>query len=134
VLVAALSALYARHSNVKADAAQRTSEAALLHQVLVDVLFEYRSAEMLNAVRSLWDFRRKHKENFVAEYEAKRTQEQKTIEELPPKEHLDYERTTLHYQRRLVTQFYSLLAGLYEQGIIPKKMALSHICRTGLPS
>lgn len=91
VLVAGLSALYARHSNVKADAAQRTSEAALLHQVLVDVLFEYRSAEMFNAVRSLWDFWRENQTNLPAAYEARRSHDANTLKEQSPKDRLEYE-------------------------------------------
>jgi hypothetical protein len=126
VLVAGLSALYARHSNVKADAAQRTSEAALLHQVLVDVLFEYRSAEMLNAVRSLWEFWRKHQTDLPTAYEATRNQDTNILGGLLPKDRLEYERTTLHFQRRLVSQFYALLAGLYEQGIIPHKILYTY--------
>src|ERR1700692_1924381 len=115
VLAASASAIYARGSNVKAEAAQRTSDAALLNQVLVQMLFEYRSAEMLSALRSLKDLWRAKEHNLTQAYEAKRIEDAKKIDELPPTQRLDYERTTLHYQRRFVSQFYGILAGLYEQ-------------------
>ncbi len=51
VMVAAASALYARY-------AWSTSRIAMAQQALMSILLEYRSAEMMDAVKTLWDFRR----------------------------------------------------------------------------
>jgi hypothetical protein len=39
--------------------------------VLVSILMEYRSAEMLLAVRTLWDFYRANPDTFVEVYESR---------------------------------------------------------------
>jgi hypothetical protein len=102
------------------------SEAARIHQVLVNILMEYRSAEMLLAVRTLWDFYRANPNSFVDVYESTRKREADTTAALSPDQRLQAERATLHYQRRLVSQFYAFLAGLYELGIIPKQILYTY--------
>ena len=119
VLVAALSALYARQSRQAADS-------ALVYQVLVNALMEYRSAEMFVAVRSLWRFAREHPNDIAEAYKAQRLKDALHVETLAPVQRLDFERTTIHYQRRLVSQFYALLAGLKEQGLPSRKIIYSH--------
>jgi hypothetical protein len=119
LLVAILSAIYAGRGVKIARDALRTAEKARMHQVLVDVLFEYRSAEMLLAIRTLWSFYNEHKENLGKAYNLIRHREESEIAKLEPELRLPRERTTLHHQRRLVGKYYSLLAGLYELGVIP---------------
>jgi hypothetical protein len=119
VLVALLAALYARQS-------RQTAESALVYQVLVNVLTEYRSAEMFVAIRSLWRFAREHKEDVAAAYKLQRLKDAAQIDGMDPLLRLDFERTTIHYQRRLVSQFYALLAGLHEQGLPHRKIIYSH--------
>ena len=121
LLIAILSAIYARRGVRIARDAFSSAEKARMHQVLVDVLFEYRSAEMLLAIRTLWTFYNEHRENLGEAYNVIRRREESEISKLEPERRLQRERTTLHHQRRLVGKFYSLLAGLYELQVIPAK-------------
>lgn len=104
----------------------RSGEAARIHQVLVDILMDYRSPEMLLAVRTLWDLWRSDPDGFVERYETQRKREADAIAALPPEKRLEVERASLHFHRRLVSQFYSFVAGLYELGIIPKRILYTH--------
>jgi hypothetical protein len=104
----------------------RSGEAARIHQVLVDILMDYRSPEMLLAVRTLWDLWRSDRDGFVERYETQRKREADAIAALPPEKRLEAERASLHFHRRLVSQFYSFVAGLYELGIIPKRILYTH--------
>jgi len=98
----------------------------MIHQVLRDILMEYRSAEMLVAVRTLWTFYREHTQDFVQEYEETRKKDEKSIAELSASQRLEAERSTLHYLRRLVSQYYAFLGGLYELKIIPKNILYTY--------
>ncbi|MGB7759938.1 MAG: hypothetical protein WBL61_08920 [Bryobacteraceae bacterium] len=60
------------------------SEATRIHQVLLSILMEYRSAEMLLAIRTLWDFSRAHKDDFVDLYEAIQKRDSEAVAALPP--------------------------------------------------
>ena len=125
-LIALASAYYAHKSAVSAESANRIAESARIYQVLADVLMEYRSAEMLHGVRALWDFYRKHTDDLVDAYQAQLQQDSTTIANLPPDKTLDAEKATLHFKRRLVSQFYQLLAGLYELNVIPKHILYTY--------
>ena len=114
LLVAALSAIYAGRQ-------ASTATGALMHQVLVDILFEYRSVEMLVAIRSLRRFYNDHKEHLEEAYNGIRRTEEIEIAKLEPEQRIERERITLHHQRRFVEIFYSLLAGLYELQVITGK-------------
>jgi hypothetical protein len=83
------------------------------------VLQEYRSAEMMLAVNLLWAFRRQHGDDFVQAYLARWRDDDARIAKLPPEEQLNALHVTLHYRRRLVKEFFHLLAGLYELGMLP---------------
>jgi hypothetical protein len=119
LLISVLSAIYAGRGVRISREALRSAEKARIHQVLVDVLFEYRSAEMLIAIRTLWSFYNENKENLGEAYNIVRHREESEISKLEPELKLQREKTTLHHQRRLVGKYYSLLAGLYELGVIP---------------
>ena len=110
ILVAALAALYARQS-------ARTAESALVYQVLVNALSEYRSPEMFVAIKALWRFAREHPGEIAEAYKAQRLRDGLQLDELEQSQRLVFEQTTIHYHRRLVSQFYGLLAGLKEQGL-----------------
>jgi hypothetical protein len=129
----AIGSLFIAGYGVKtAKEALRSGEKARIHQVLVDVLFEYRSAQMLLAIRTLWSFYDKHKEDVGKAYNDILDKEEREISRLAPELRLEREKTTLHYQRRLVGQFYSLLAGLYELQIIPAKTLYTYWAKTDL--
>lgn len=104
----------------------RTMRLLMIHQVLKDILMEYRSAEMLIAIRNLWEFYREDPQNFADNYERIRNAEQERIATLPTSEQQVAERSTLHYLRRLVTKYYNFLGGLYELKIIPKKILYTY--------
>jgi len=104
-----------------AGKAFRSAEKARMHQVLVNVMFQYGSVEMLQAIKTLWKFYEKHKENLGEVYITILRTDESEIEKLDPKQRLERERTTLHHQRRLVENFYSLLAGFHKLKVIPKK-------------
>lgn len=129
LLVAIFSALYARRGVKIAKIAKEalsSREKARIHQALADLLFEYRSAQMLLAIHTLWSFYDEHKENLRDAYNDIRHKEESEISKLVPELRLEREKTTLHYQRRVVGEFYSLLAGLYELQIIPAKILYSY--------
>lgn len=99
----------------------RVAKRAMIHQALLDVQKDYRSPQMLYAVRTLWQFYREHgKGKFVEKYEEIRRSEEQWISTLDKQKRLEAEQTTLHYLRRLVSHFYQHLAALYVNGILPK--------------
>ena len=110
----------------------RIMRKTMLHQVIMDILVEYRSAEMLIAISTLWEFYRKEKQNFVQEYEMIRLRDAKSIEESTGKQWIEAVRNTLHYYRRLVSQYYNILSGLYNLKIIPKKVLYTYFGKDDL--
>jgi len=117
-LVALASFVYARQN----------ADATRIHQVLLHVIMEYRSAEMCLAVRTLWKLRRANPqdEELVQAYEKISADDQTRIDELPASRRLEEERSSLHCQRRHVAHFYYFLAGLYERKIVPAEELFSH--------
>jgi hypothetical protein len=92
-----------------------------VYQSLLSLQKDYRSPQMLYAVRTLWDFYREHgKEKFVEKYEEIRNEERIWITNIDKQKRIEAEQSTLHYQRRLVSQFYNQLATLYVNGVLPK--------------
>jgi hypothetical protein len=98
----------------------RQSRLDSVHQVLVTVLQDYRSAEMMLAINSLWRFRREHGEKFVQAYLDRWQRDDERIAGLPEDQQLEATTATLHYRRRIVKEFFNLLAGLHELGVFPK--------------
>jgi hypothetical protein len=92
-----------------------------LHHVLIATRQQYGSAEMMLALVTLWRFRREHGDRFVEVYLERWRADEDRIAKLPPAEQLDAMRGTLHYQRRLVKEFYNSVAGLYELELLPKE-------------
>ncbi|MEA2074356.1 MAG: hypothetical protein U9O85_01265 [Euryarchaeota archaeon] len=101
----------------------------LVYQVLVKLQIEYRSPEMLYAIRTLWDFYRddcnEDEETLMEKYGEKYDEEKRTLQKMrgkPEEKNMEFVKTTLHHQRRLVQMFYEHLATLTTNDIIPKKI------------
>lgn len=100
----------------------RASEKLRIHQVLSPLILEYRSSEMLRALRELHNLREAHKDDIVEEYFRIKKRDDRIIAALKPELKLEMEKTTLHHHRRYVGGFWSLVAGLYYFKIIPARM------------
>lgn len=120
VIVAIASALFVY-------AYWRIAKKTMIHQALLDVQKDYRSPQMLYAVRTLWQFYREYgKERLIEEYEKIRKSEEQWISNLDKQKRIEAEQSTLHYQRRLVSHFYQHLAALYVNGILSKDIVYSN--------
>ena len=64
-VIAATAAIIAL---IYSQRANTTAKAALQQEVLAKLMFEYRTAEMLVAVRALWEFQRKNPDNIADTY------------------------------------------------------------------
>jgi len=125
-LIACLSALAGVAAAAFAASACLSAKRALLHQTLVDIQNDYRSAEMLFAVRTLWQFYRQHgKGRFVDEYEKMRLGEEEWVLAQEKHKRIEYERATLHFQRRMVSHFYQHLATLYVNKVVHQEKCFS---------
>ncbi len=109
---------------------------AAKYQILYNLASEYRSVEMLHAVRTLWDFYRRIKYNLRIiktndedlkccdlcaiknklreEYYRKKELDDIKIEESACNNRLEIERDSLHNQRRIVSNYYQFLATLFK--------------------
>jgi len=112
LVVSFLSALYARH-------AWTSARQAILQQTLASLHAEYSSADMLDAVKSLWDFYRTNgPKNLVAKYENRRTADDRQLLAKKGVNRIEFIKTTLHYKRRFVSQFYAYVLHLLRNKII----------------
>lgn len=103
MVVAGASALYARY-------AWSTSRDAMAQQALMSILLEYRSAEMMDAVKTLWEFRRAHPgDSMVTEYAGVQNGDDAGWRDAVP-------------AARLVSYFYAYLAHLVDLKILPKEV------------
>lgn len=93
----------------------RQVEQSNTNSLLVPLLLEYRSQQMHEAISALWEFKYNHGDKFLDVYE-----EQLQID------------NGIHFQRRLVSQFYGILAGLYVTDSIPKEIIYSYWSRKDL--
>ncbi|MCK4332627.1 MAG: hypothetical protein KAV40_03505 [Thermoplasmatales archaeon] len=94
------------------------------HQALPDVQKDYRSAEMLSAIETLWNFYRDCKSRKLSlskEYENRVNAEKIQISQ----RHIKIDEG-LSYKRRLVTHFYYHLGDIYKRGILPEKIIFDH--------
>ena len=94
--------------------------------MLFELLNDYRSAEMMVALVTLWRFRQKHGDQFVQVYLETWRQDSERIAELPAEEQVEAMGATLHYRRRIVKEFYNLLAGLYELKVLPRDVVYTY--------
>jgi len=132
LLAAVGSAVYAGRSNAVAQAALRTSEVALQYQVLLPTLFEYRTADMLMAIRSLWSFAREHPSDLEVAFATRRAKDYAELEQMEPTKRSDHLRTTLDYKRRIVSQFYGILTSVHQQGGLQRKFIYTHWSKSDL--
>jgi hypothetical protein len=122
-IITIVSAVAAVSSAALACGIWKTAKKAMMFQGLVDVQKDYRSSEMLHAVKTLWDFyRQEGKANFVEKYEERRKQDDERITKIRETERLKAEQCTLHYLRRVVSHFYQHLGALYKNGVLPKSI------------
>jgi hypothetical protein len=94
--------------------------------VLLQVLEDFRSAEMMLAVVTLWRFRNDHGDGFVQVYLDTWRKDDERIARLPGEQQVEAMRATLHYRRRIVKEFYNSLASLYELKVIPGKVIYTY--------
>lgn len=119
-VIALVSGIGAILSGAFATLVWRSAKRRMIHEALLDVQKDYRSPQMLYAVRTLWDFYREHKEKLVETYEEIRNEEERWVSSLDRQERIKAEEHTLHHQRRLVSHFYQHLASLYLSKILPR--------------
>jgi len=116
LIIAFASALYARY-------AWSTARMAMAQQAMMSVLLEYRSGEMMDAVLTLWDFRRANPGDIMAtQYNEIRERDLKAWRAAAPDARVALVTTTLDFKRRLVSHFYAYMAHLVEGKILPKKI------------
>ncbi len=101
----------------------------LVYQVLVNLQMEYRKPEMQYAIQTLWEFYRdecnENEETLMEKFGKKYDEEKRTLQKMhgkPGEKPLEFVKTTLHHQRRLVHMFYWHLASLYANKIIPPRI------------
>lgn len=105
------------------DQDERLKESNLL--LTFQSMFQaYRSAEMLLAVKALWDLRRRHEKDdtMVSEYLETMKREFERIAGLDPLQQVQAVQGTLHHRRRIVENFYYLIAGIRESNVIDDAM------------
>jgi hypothetical protein len=99
---------------------------ASVGETLVTLSFEYRSLQMLQAVRAIRELVGKNPDTFLAKYDEICEAELRPLGVLAPDAAARSEAETLHYRRRLVSHFYLLLSGLYATDIIPSDVLFTH--------
>ncbi len=92
------------------------------YQNLHERISFYFSPEMHLAINQLWvHYREFGEEKFVDKYlEIMQTDKQR-LADCEPKDQIEFLRSTLHYQRRLVTAFWRGFAILMKNNLLPKK-------------
>lgn len=108
------------------ESQNRTLRDANTQEVLSRIVMEYRTTEMLWAVKSVRDLARNHGDSFVDAYVEQYKKDRDRIDLLPEVEQLDAWRSTLHDRRRKVTHFYMLLAGMYESGLLEPQLLFTY--------
>lgn len=105
----------------------KAQQAGVTYEVLYRALTEYRSVDMLLAISTLHDFRRQHGEEFVKAYLRIKAEQDKAIgQAVTASDRLDRVRYSLHHQRRLVSQYYQMLAGFRELQVVPDQVLYAH--------
>ena len=121
LIIAIISAIAAIFAVTLAAFSWSLAKKTLVHQTLVDLQKEYRSAQMLYAIKTLWNFYNENSQDkFVEKYEEVRSEDQKMVSSLEKQKQIEAEQSTLHNQRRIVSHFYKQLAILYDNKVLPK--------------
>jgi hypothetical protein len=96
------------------------------YQNLLERISFYFSSEMLMAIRQVWGHYRKYGEsNFLDKYIAIMIAENKNLDSTSISKRLIFQTGTLHYQRRLVSQFWRGLSILIKNNLVPRKAVYS---------
>ena len=88
---------------------------------LYDQLSQFTSEEVFIATRRLWELYRNHGDKFVDKYIETMQADNNHINSLIPEKQLDFQRNTLHYQRKIITQLWRNLAIILKNGLLPKR-------------
>jgi len=96
------------------------------YQNLLERISFYFNPEMLMAIRQLWEHYRQYGESeFLEKYLAIMLSDNKKMAKMPVSERMVFQTGTLHYQRRIVSQFWRGLAILIKNNLVPKKAVFS---------
>lgn len=121
-MISALALVVSIIGIIIAGLAWRTAKNTLLHQTAVSLEDEYRSADMLYAVKTLWDFYETHgPSNLGQKYLEEYSKDNAWVADLPKLQHIQAEASTLHCQRRIVSHFFEKVARLYLSDVVPRK-------------
>ena len=118
------SAIIAYLSRKDAKKAEENALETVKNQKYVELFGEYRKVEMFSAIRRLHNL--KHtcesgKLGIKEEYERIKEEEDKNTERTEYSKKLDFQKNTLHYQRRLVSQFYISIGIALERKLLPEE-------------
>ncbi len=126
LVISALALVFSLVGIIIAWLAWRNARQTLLHQTVVSLENEYRLAEMLFAVKTLWDFYETHgASNLGQKYLEEYSRDNAWVASLPKDERIKAEASTLHCQRRIVSHFFEKVARLYFAKVIPKKIVFN---------
>lgn len=102
----------------------KKSKKSLSHQIIHNLLMEYRTVHMLAAIQRLYDLKdfctEKHK-YIKSMYEIEVREEKAEYEELKGNDRINYLATSINHQRRLVSHFYYLLKHAIESKMVYEK-------------
>lgn len=105
----------------------------LVYQAFASLTDEYREAHMLQAIRTLWDFHRDIGAVGLAQaYLQRMDKDAAVVTAARPEARVAVEASTLHHQRRIVSQYYSRIATFIDEGIIPRDIFYSSWGETDL--
>jgi len=87
---------------------------------------------MMAALRSLRSFAKAHPNDRSDAYRLQVELDEQHLASLTGREHLEYLRGTIDFDRRLVSQFYAFLTSVYDEGGMQRKWLYTHWSRSDL--
>ncbi len=121
-IFAGISSHNAKKTNQNAEETNQNAEKARQQKILYDLMFEYRTVQMLTAVRSLYEFHEEYTKkgkNLKAIYENTERVDKEKYRKLPEGEKNIFLKNTLNNQRRLVSQFYAIMKATLDLKLVP---------------
>lgn len=101
------------------------SNKKIKNQKYIDLFREYRKVEMLSAIQRLHKFKKKYKGKCIkCEYKKIKKEEDRIEKGKEYSKKLDFKKNTLHYQRRLVSQFYMAIDIALKEKLLPEELTL----------
>lgn len=116
-----LSILIAVISAIISMTVWRTSRQTLKRQNVKNLSLEYRSSEMLFAVRRFWELYRENGDEFIQKFFEIDKMEMQKLAKIAGYNRKSYIESTINYQRRLIISFYTDLAISYQGKLLHKK-------------